>query len=666
MSQSGAITPLIDVARARKALVRLLGREVPGRGLPFDEVVELANGDFRFSFEDQSYVLSIGSYAIELEGLCASTATALPNEMPSPNGRYFASLQDGNIVLRAAGDVRPTPLTTDGTSNFAWELEAPRSRLSAGMRREQFSLQSWSPDSNSLFAIKVDRRSVLDGPQRAGAAMGIAHPHLVNVGSKRARRIKLDDTRDQYFTLIGWLPDGSEVLFARHSRDFKTVDVLAASEVDASMRTVVTETAATFVAIQHEVIFGGDNHVTILSDGSSLIWRSARSGWNHFYLYSIGGVLNHALTQGNFPVIDVLDVDGKGAWVYFTAHHDQERPYDVHLCRVPLGGGEVQRLTPIDGQNVVYMSPLKRTFVAVNSRADRPFRTDLYTSDGRHLVAVERADNSALNALGRIQAEEFTVTAADEETLLYGVMYKPADFDPAKQYPVIDHLYCGPQVSMVSHEFSLGECTEKRLDRSLAQLGYVVISVDARGTPERSKAFHDVVYQNWGRNEIADHVATLRQLAQRHSFIDLDRVGVWGWSGGGTNTLNLMFRYPGLYSTGVAVAPVPDQARYDSIYQERYMGLPAENAKGYHDGSAINFAEGLTGNLLLIHGSGDDNVHFQGAELLVNKLVALGKPFTFMDYPNRSHGLYEGPGTTKHLYMLIVRYIEEHVPPGPR
>jgi dipeptidyl-peptidase-4 len=143
-------------------------------------------------------------------------------------------------------------------------------------------------------------------------------------------------------------------------------------------------------------------------------------------------------------------------------------------------------------------------------------------------------------------------------------------------------------------------------------------------------------------------------------------MAIWGWSGGGTNTLNLMFRYPGLYSTGVAVASVPDQARYDSIYQERYMGLPAENAKGYHDGSAINFAEGLTGNLLLIHGSGDDNVHFQGAELLVNRLVALGKPFTFMDYPNRSHGLFEGPGTTKHVYMLIMRYIEEHVPPGPR
>jgi dipeptidyl-peptidase 4 len=203
--------------------------------------------------------------------------------------------------------------------------------------------------------------------------------------------------------------------------------------------------------------------------------------------------------------------------------------------------------------------------------------------------------------------------------------------------------------------------------RFMAREGYLVLSFDNEGTPQpRGRAWRKAGYGAIGVLSSQQQAEAMRAFARTHAYVDTSRMAIWGWSGGGTNTLNLMFRYPGLYSTGVAVAPVPDQARYDSIYQERYMGLPAENAKGYHDGSAINFAEGLTGNLLLIHGSGDDNVHFQGAELLVNRLVELGKPFTFMDYPNRSHGLYEGPGTTKHLYMLIVRYIEEHVPPSAR
>src|SRR4029077_1020950 len=240
-----------------------------------------------------------------------------------------------------------------------------------------------------------------------------------------------------------------------------------------------------------------------------------------------------------FPVIDVVAVE-EGAWVYFTAHHDQSRPYDTHLCRVKFTDGEVQRLTRLDGQNVVSVSPLKKTFTVVNSRPDRPFRTDFHTCDGKHLATVQEADVTALESLGHVASEEFTVTAADGEDVLWGVMHKPADFDPKKKYPVIDHLYGGPQVTMVAHHFGLGEDIHSRLDRAIAQLGYIVISVDARGTPERSKAFHDVVYGNWGRHEIPDHVATLQQLAKRHAFIDLNRVGVWGHSWGGYFTIRAL------------------------------------------------------------------------------------------------------------------------------
>jgi dipeptidyl-peptidase-4 len=203
--------------------------------------------------------------------------------------------------------------------------------------------------------------------------------------------------------------------------------------------------------------------------------------------------------------------------------------------------------------------------------------------------------------------------------------------------------------------------------RALAEAGYVVLSVDNRGTPApRGAAWRKVVYGTVGDLSSKDQAAAIRALTARHAFLDPERIGVWGWSGGGSNTLNAMFRFPDIYRVGVSVAPVPDQRLYDTIYQERYMGLPQDNAEGYRIGSPISFADGLKGRLLVIHGSGDDNVHYQGTERLVNRLVELGKPFDLMVYPNRSHGISEGPGTSLHVYQLIARYFLDHLPPGPR
>jgi dipeptidyl-peptidase-4 len=203
--------------------------------------------------------------------------------------------------------------------------------------------------------------------------------------------------------------------------------------------------------------------------------------------------------------------------------------------------------------------------------------------------------------------------------------------------------------------------------RALADAGYIVLSVDNRGTPApKGAAWRKVVYGTVGDLSSKDQAAAVRALAARYTFVDLQRIGVWGWSGGGSNTLNAMFRFPDVFRVGVSVAPVPDQRLYDTIYQERYMGLPQDNAEGYRVGSPINFAEGLQGKLLIVHGSGDDNVHYQGTERLVNRLVELGKPFDLMVYPNRTHGLVEGAGTTAHVHHLIARYFLEHLPAGGR
>ncbi len=581
-------------------------------------------------------------------------------EVPSPDRRWFASLESGNITLRAPGDNNTVALTTDGTAEFGWDINAP-------LFPEKPPSSPWSPGGEWLFALKLDRREVPDftlvhylkpaSPdslfkvQRAGGPMDIAHPHLINVVTREAHPLYLGDTRDQFFVLMGWLPDGSEVLFARYSRDFKHVEVLAANPSSGAVRTVISERAETFVAHLYEVIYYGDTHATVLPDGSGVIWRSARSGWNHFYLYGIDGELKHVLTKGEFPVIDVLAADQKDGWVYFTAHHDQKRPYDTHLCRVGLTEDRVfERLTPHDGHNEIFLSPALTTFTVMNSRPDRPYRTDSYTTDGKHLETLQRADSTALEALGYRMPEEFTVLAADGQTELWGVMYQPIDFDPRKKYPLIDHLYGGPQLTMAQHDFDLGANSRKRLDRALAQLGYIVISLDARGTPERSRAFQDVVYGNLGRHEIPDHVAAIRQLTQRNNFIDPERIGVWGHSWGGYFAIRAMAQAPGTFRVGVAAAPTSD-SRY-GFFSEPYIDLPSRAGAAYDYADLYTLARAITGKLLLAVGTADP---LHNAMKIVHSLIDAGIDHELVVLPGAEH-TFRGKNDDYFVHKMVTHF----------
>jgi dipeptidyl-peptidase 4 len=243
-------------------------------------------------------------------------------------------------------------------------------------------------------------------------------------------------------------------------------------------------------------------------------------------------------------------------------------------------------------------------------------------------------------------------------------MIKPANFDPSKKYPVLVHVYGEPAGVTVTNAW---QGTRGLFHRAVANLGYLVVSMDNRGTPApKGRAWRKVVYGSVGVHSSQDQAAGLRALIASRPYVDGGRVAVWGWSGGGSNTLNLMFRSPDLYHVGMSVAPVPDQTLYDTIYQERYMGVPKDNAAGYKDGSPITFAEGLRGKLLVVHGTGDDNVHYQGLEKLMNRLIELGKPFDMMSYPNRSHSISEGKGTSFHLHSLLARYLQQNLPAGGR
>ena len=283
-----------------------------------------------------------------------------------------------------------------------------------------------------------------------------------------------------------------------------------------------------------------------------------------------------------------------------------------------------------------------------------------------HQVARVLEDNrelqSKVNTL-RPGLTEFFRVDIGSDVKLDGWLIKPRDFDPAKRYPILIYVYGEPAAQTVMNEWQ-GHLT--LFHYALANEGYLIASLDNRGTPAaKGRAWRKIVYGSVGVLSSKEQAVALQLLERTRPYIDPTRVAVWGASGGASNTLNLMFRSPGLYSVGMAVSPVPDQRLYDSIYQERYMGLPQENAEGYRASSPINFAEGLRGHLLIVHGSGDDNVHYQGVELLVNRLIELGKQFDFMEYPNRTHSLSEGSGTEFHLRVMLARYLKEHLPPGP-
>ena len=403
-----------------------------------------------------------------------------------------------------------------------------------------------------------------------------------------------------------------------------------------------------------------------IRDGAEFLVTSEKDGWMHVYRVTRDG-RETLLTRGDMDAVSVAGVDEKGGWLYFVA--SPENATQRYLYRSSLDGkANPERVTPhtFAGSNSYTVSPDGRHACHRFSSFDDPGIRELVGLPDHHVVRVTD-DYAALKekiaALVKPPVEYFKANAGDG-VVVDGYMLKPSDFVASKRYPVLVYIYGEPAGQTVEDRWG-GQTA--LYHRYLASLGYLVVSFDNAGTPApRGRAWRKAVYGAVGVLSSKQQAEALRWLAANRSYVDLDRVAVWGWSGGGTNTLNLVFRSPDLYKVAMSVAPVPDQRLYDTIYQERYMGLPATNADGYRQASAINFADALKGDLLIVHGSGDDNVHYQGSQLLVNRLIELGKPFDFMTYPDRTHAIAEGPGTSPHLYHLLARYLTMHLPAGPR
>lgn len=463
------------------------------------------------------------------------------------------------------------------------------------------------------------------------------------------------DPTDNYIARMDWAGDSDSLVIQHLNRLQNRNDVLLAAAKTGTISTISSDHDSAWVDVV--------NRLEWLHSGKDFLWVSERDGWRHVYTISRDGKAVRLVTPGSFDVIEVLGVTPDQNWLYYMASPENATQRYLYRTRLDDTGG-AERVTPTSepGTHSYDISPDFQWAIHSYSAFDTPPVTDLVRLSD-HRVTRVLADNSNLRAKVRdwiFEPTEFLKVDISGGVVLDAWMIRPKGFDPAKKYPLLVQVYGEPaSQTVVDHWGGM-------FHRLLAGEGYIIVSIDNRGTPApKGRAWRKVVYGSVGVLSSKEQAAALQALERTYSFIDASRVAVWGWSGGGSNTLNLMFRYPDLYKVGMSVAPVADQRLYDSIYQERFMGLPRDNPTGYHDGSPINFAEGLRGKLLIVHSSGDDNVHFQGTELLINRLVELGKPFDFMEYPGRTHSLSEGDGTQYHVYSLLARYLEEHLPPGP-
>jgi dipeptidyl aminopeptidase/acylaminoacyl peptidase len=434
----------------------------------------------------------------------------------------------------------------------------------------------------------------------------------------------------------------------------KRLDVLGVASATGKVRTILTETQPTFIKnIASNP--GWRDLFTLVDDGKRFVWISERDGWDHLYLYNIDGTLVRRLTSGSFPVLRVVAVDRPGGWVYFTAHAEP-RLYDTHVYRVSFDGTGFKRLTEGTGTHTALMSPSRKFFVDIHSNVDRPPTSELRAADGRLVLTLAKAGTDSLRALGWRAPEEFIVKAADGVTDLYGVLIKPFDFDSTKKYPVVEYIYGGPQSLTVPHGFTQGFVREQ----AIAQLGFIGFVVDARGTVERGKKFQDVVYGNFGRNEILDHVAALKQVAATRPYLDLSRVGILGGSWGGYMTIRALVLAPETYHVGIATYPVGDLYDHAASAIEPYMGLVHSNRAGYDYASSLRLIDNLKGKLMLVVGTSDVNATFSATMKVVEALTRAGKPYDLKIFLEQNHGL---AGVQDYWQETVRQYLVEHLKP---
>lgn len=652
---------------------------------------ELALQDLKPAAEGLELTFAVGRRRF----VCASpagTCTAIPttdrsapprNSVVSPDGTRAAFVRDHNLWVRDLATGQETRLTTDGVEDFGYATN------NAGWVKSDMPVLVWSPDSRRIATFQHDGRAVgmmylvnsrvghpeLEAwkyPLPGDSAIFTIHRVIIDVPTARVIRLQMppDAHRSSVcdhvvcgrtWSDVAWYPDGSHLAFVSSSRDHKVATLRIAAAETGTVRDVFEERVAT----QYESGFNQENW-RVLPASNEFVWFSQRDDWGNLYLHDLTtGALKHQITRGPGPVLQLLRVDERARTLTYTAAGREagRDPYFQHLYTIGFDGKRQTLLTPEDANHAVTPAPGGEWFVDRWSTPVTPPTTVLRDARGRLVMTLETTDLARLMALGWQPPMPFTVKARDGVTDLYGLMYRPSQFDSTKRYPVLNYLYPGPQTGSVgSRNFSAARGDKQ----AVAELGFIVVEVDAMGTPMRSKSFHDAYYGNMGDNGLPDQVAMLRQLGARHSWMDLDRVGIWGHSGGGFASTAGILRYPNVYKVAVSQAGNHDNRTYEDDWGERYQGLLVENPDGssnYDDQANQLHAENLRGKLLIAHGSMDNNVPPNNTLVLVDALMKANKDFDLLLLPNRRHGFGNEPYMMRRRWDYFVRHLLGVEPP---
>jgi dipeptidyl-peptidase-4 len=587
----------------------------------------------------------------------------------SADGSRVCFVSDNNLRVQDIKSLALTPLTNGASSKVI-------SGTSDWVNEEELEIRDafrWSPDGKSIAFWQFDTTGVsefvlVDNTQGTHSKpQTFAYPKVggrnssCRIGvldSKTADVVWLDipgDPREHYVARVEWTPDGSGIVLQQFNRLQNTNKVMLADPKTGKTTTIQTETDEAWIE--------NENPVKWLDDGRSYLWLSERSGWRHLYAAAMDGKSLKPITTGEFDVLRVEAVDEKSRTLYYSASPDN--PTQSYLYRTKLDGGNAERLTPADqpGYHTYNIAPNCEFAFHTYSSLTTPPIVELIRLSDHSVVKTVVANKKLRDTLAKVErpkTEFLKLDIGDNVVLDAWCMY-PAQTSPGTKHPLVMYVYGEPHGQTVR---DVWQGSRGLWHQMLAQHGFMVASVDNRGTMSpRGRAWRKIVYRQIGVLASKEQAAAVRVILERHPFLDPARVGVWGWSGGGSMSLNCIFRNADLYHTAISIAPVADQKLYDTIYQERYMGLPDDNSEGYKNGSPISHAANLKGNLLLIHGTGDDNCHYQGTENLMNELIANNKQFSVMPYPNRSHSISEGRGTARHMYSLMTKYLEEHLLP---
>jgi len=570
----------------------------------------------------------------------ASGKAGIADPKISPDGRYVSFVRDHNLWVVGVADGKERAITQGGTEEIRkGELD--------WVYPEELEIKTaywWAPDSSAIAYLEMDERKVSQYPMVdfaspsgeaemerypvAGGANPVVRVLVAALSGGEPRVMDIGTETDIYIPRVNWLVDSRQIAIQRLNREQNSLDLLIADAATGSARVVLTEKDPYWINVSDDLYF--------LKDGRRFLWTSERSGYRHLYLYDLGGKQLGELTKGDWEVSALDAVDESKGIIYFTA--TEKSPLERHLYRVGFDGTEFTRITKAEGAHAVVMAPNAAAFYDTYSNTGTPPRQDLYRTDGSSIAAINENKVAEL-AEYRLSPVEFLSVKSRDGVLLNASMIKPPNFDPKKKYPVLVSTYGGPHAQVVRNLWGGSTFLWHEM---MAQKGYVVFLLDNRGSAGRGHAFETPLHFRLGTQELSDQRDGVQYLKSL-PYVDANRIGIWGWSYGGHMTLHAMFEAGDDFKAGFAGGPVTDWHYYDSIYTERYLGLPQKNAKGYEDSSPAKYAAQLKGKLLIAHGTGDDNVHFANTLTIINDLIDAGKYVEVLAFPGRGHGVSDPP-----------------------